>query len=190
MQIKLPLSIVHQAVLAVLSFIVILVLLSCHGDQEPEPVPNNKILLLKLDEQTNVLGIKEFTFYEGKEHFTPKIVLSEDYVNIWYKERNALLFKAILSRSEQHSIIVPEDFTEGSSLELIKDDDLILYLDTYSELNGYKVTDEIFKRLRYTISTLNIVQQYIKQNPTQPVYIYYYFDPNTRLGNWIIILNN
>lgn len=171
---------------------------ACHWDQEEEKIPNNKVLLLKFDQETaNFTEGREYKYYAHPETFTVSLSRhtngSNTITNIFYKERNALLLKTSSSTvPEEGKILIPEDFNPAVSFERVSTSDYVTPANGYKEITEHKLTNMQFLALWSNVQSLAKVREYLKSNPKQQVQVFYFqpISDNTYKSKWFFILKN
>lgn len=179
-------------------FAVIFLTSACHWDQDEEKIANNKVLLLKFDQETaNFTEGREYKYYDHPETFTVSLSKhtngSETITDIFYKERNALLLKTTSTPAPaEGNILIPEDFSPAASFERAATNDFITPVNGYKEITEDKLTATQFTALWSTVQSLVKVREYLKSNPDQQVQVFYYQPTADNVNNssWFFILKN
>ena len=185
-----------------LLFAVLFVQVSCttgsNSDDSATPIQQNKVLLLKVDYQTNTFeGGNETIFQNSTSTFTvtKQVIPPGDFGNIklFYSELNAKIFDGDIIWMGSGQILFPTSFLPANhylflnTLVPIADP---VFENVYNPNNTNYNYSEIFNSIRY----LDIVNQYRASNPNATVKLFLY-TPGVGFGDpsqfkWIFIIKN
>ncbi|MBY8963415.1 hypothetical protein KJK34_11685 [Flavobacterium sp. D11R37] len=183
-----------------------LLLVSCSEDSE-SPLNNdtpsdNKVLLLKVDFETNVFeGGKELTF-EDAEGFT----ITSDYnspgdfgdITLMYEEANDTIFAGDIVWAGLGQMTYPESLADDSAFASLPDALPMPSLQHFEivEYDEYAYYPEVIdhEALWAAVDNLQVVKEYRESNPDANIRLFLY-TPSVGVGNpaewdWFIILKN
>jgi len=181
----------------------IFLLVSCVGSEDDlsstNPVPDNKVLLLKVDYTTNVFeGGKELTFSDTTATFNVEVEYQEpgDFggIQLYYKELDAKIFDGTIVWNGTGEINYPESFEPASSFEVALTNDYVFPTEGFE--NVFNPTQQFYdyQTIWGAVQSLLKAREYVLNNPDAKVKIFLY-TPSVGIGNpeewdWIIILKN
>lgn len=185
-----------------------LTLFSCSADDTApvEIVPENKVLLLKVDLET-------YTFEGGKELLFPaagNFTIYTDYTSglsgnmgnltIKYAEVDQIIFDGNIVAEGAALVNYPEGFDPPGTFALLDEPMAVPQLSAFEniQLEEYLIPTHnmgpIYPQIWEAISDLELVQAYRQSNPSAKIYVFHYastlFGPGLQAWNWYVILKN
>jgi len=171
---------------------------ACHCDQEEDKIADNKVLVLKFNDNTNdFIEGKEYKSFNKTDEFTLNVTkesnANEVITNITYAQTNALVLKtSTVPLPGKGQILIPEDFSSADTFARVETNDYVAPKNGYKELESYILDESHFSDLWSKIQSLVKVREYLRSNPEQQIQIFFHqhsLEKNTE-GNWIFILKN
>lgn len=177
-----------------------LMLFSCSKEkmETPDNLGPNKVLILKVDYNTNV-------FEEGKELLfpnNPAFTVSKHYVTpsdfgsikFTYEEVNLPLFDGSIEWMGLGSITYPTNFSPASDFSAVLTADYVTPAAGFENLHNLNNTIIDYQPIWSAVQNLVKVRQYLVSNPSATVKIFLY-TPSVGIGNpadwdWILIVKN
>jgi hypothetical protein len=148
----------------------------------------NKILMLKVDFETNV-------FEEGKEigfpqtaatTFTTSVIdtPASDFgsVKIMYDEVNEPLFYGTITWNGLGQRFIPQSLLPASSFNFVLTSDFVIPINGYESLYVGNPPSFSYDQAWANIQGLQLVRQYLQSNPNQQVKVFLY-TPSVGFGN-------
>jgi len=184
-----------QKLIAIL-FLVVLVMGCNHST---EPITGNKVLLLKVDFQTNKFeGGKELTFAKETETFTITNVYvppgDMGSVKLFYSELNDTLFSGTIYWMGKGAMSYPIDLLTADKFETVKTKDYITPKAGFENVFNPDNKTYDYAPIWSAVENLVKVRQYLRSNPNATVKLFLY-QPSVGIGDpadwdWIIFLKS
>ena len=187
----------------IISFLSILILLtSCAVDNNQVAVPvvpENKVLLLKVDYLTNTFeGGKEFTFANPTTTFTisNQYVSPSDFgsITLKYQELNEKLFGGTIIWNGTGTMNFPTNWVSANQFSSVPTFDFVNPINGFQNIFNPNNDTIDYAPIWASVQHLVKVREYLNSNPSATVKIFLY-TPSVGIGNpadfdWIIFLKN
>jgi len=180
--------------------LLIFTLLSCSkSNSDSSPSNQNKVLLLKVDYNTN-------TFENGKEMsfatLSPTMTITNQYVTpsdfgslkLSYQEINQTLFDGTIVWNGLGEMTYPQNLLDANQFERVLTTDYVTPSAGFENVFNPDNTTYDYEPIWTSVQGLVKVRQYLTSNPNATVKIFLY-TPSVGIGNpeewdWIIMLKN
>ena len=184
----------------VLMLLAVLVLNSCsNNDDNGTALPqDNKVLLLKIDYNTNVFEEGVELGFEDANDFTINVAYQApgDFggIQLYYEELDELLFDGSIHWMGLGSIAFPETFQPASSFEVVLTNDYVFPAEGFENIFNPNNQVYDYEPIWNAVQSRVKVRQYLAANPDATVKLFLY-TPSVGIGNpaewdWIMILKN
>lgn len=184
-------------------FLVTLVL-GCKNDDDTSvlPVNENKVLVLKVDFETNILEEGKELIFETEKDFgiTTEYMPPGDFgsIALLYEDTEEKIFSGTIIWSGTGAISYPENFIASSDFE--KEDmplempDITVFQNVIYDEHIYYPDVIAYQEIWDAIDSIKLLKEYRASNPGANIHLLLYtpavgiFDPS--LADWIIIVKN
>ena len=174
-------------------FVIVLIMVtffSCSTDENRKDIhePNqNKVLLLKVDYQTNVFeGGKELLFDNNQQNMTlvNEYITPGDFGNlkITYQELNATIFDGTIIWMGLGQMNFPTNLLPPNQFEVALTNDYILPPSGFENIFNLDNIDYDYESIWGSIQSRVKVREYLTSNPTATVKVFLY-TPSVGVGN-------
>lgn len=164
-----------------------------------EPITGNKVLLLKVDFQTNTFeGGKELTFAKEIETFTiTNVYVSPGdmgSIKLMYSELNDSLFSGTILWMGKGEMTYPKDLLKADQFESVVTLDYITPKAGFENVFNPDDKTYDYNKVWSSVQALVKARQYLRSNPDATVKLFLY-TPSVGMGNpadwdWIMFLKN
>ena len=175
---------------------------SCSTEDNRKDVSDptqNKVLLLKVDYQTNVFeGGKELVFESNQENMTlvNEYVAPGDFGNlkIVYQEVNSTIFEGTIVWMGLGEMNFPNNLLPPNQFEVTLSNDYVLPQSGFENIFNLDNIDYDYQNIWGSVQNRVKVREYLTSNPTATVKVFLY-TPSVGVGDpadwdWIFILKN